>query len=200
MNMLESKMVANPPTTQSLVATAMNVKLTDYWIHLNKSSTISAIVDPSHKLETFDNDDIDEIKKDFENKYQNYMIKTIPSTAIPIEEESCSSRKYFRKKLKLTRNDNTIDILNLYLNSPEDDVDPLIWYKAREADPKYNTLTLMAKDYLSIQATSVPSEQAFSVAKNTINPVRNRLDPEKARELLCLKSWIDSGLISLQNM
>ena len=55
----------------------------------------------------------------------------------------------------------------------------------------------MAKDYLSIQVTSVPSEQAFSIAKNTITPTRNRLDPEKARASLCLKSWIDSELITL---
>ena len=56
----------------------------------------------------------------------------------------------------------------------------------------------MARDYLSIQATSVPSEQAFSIAKNTINPIRNRLDSEKVRAMLCLKSWIDNGLISLK--
>ena len=47
---------------------------------------------------------------------------------------------------------------------------------------------LMAKYYLSIQTTSVPSEQAFSIAKNTISLIRNRLDPEKARASLCLKS------------
>ena len=63
-DMLESKMDENPPTTQSLVATAMNSKLTDYWTYLNKSSTISAIIDPSHKLGTFEN--INEIEETIE--------------------------------------------------------------------------------------------------------------------------------------
>jgi hypothetical protein len=201
--MLRSKMNENPPTTQSLVATAMNSKLTDYWVYLNKSSTISTIIDPSHKLETF-NENIDEIKEVFKSKYKTYLTTATPPPVISIEDESScsSSRKYFRKKLKLSRNNNITDdtILDNYLNSPEEEVDPLVWYKAREADPKYNTLVFMAKDYLSIQATSVSSEQAFSIAKNTVNPTRNRLDPEKARASLCLKSWIDNGLISLQDI
>lgn len=48
----------------------------------------------------------------------------------------------------------------------------------------------MAKDYLAIQSTSVSCEQAFSIAGLTISKVRNRLNPETARALLCLKSWI----------
>ncbi len=35
----------------------------------------------------------------------------------------------------------------------------------------------------------------FSVAKFTINPIRNRLDPEKVRASLCLKTWFAAGLI-----
>ena len=52
----------------------------------------------------------------------------------------------------------------------------------------YPILSLIAKDYLSIQATSVAAEQAFSVAGNTITPTRNKLDPETTRATLCLKS------------
>jgi len=36
----------------------------------------------------------------------------------------------------------------------------------------------MARDYLTIQATSVASEQAFSIARNAITKTRNRLLPE----------------------
>ncbi len=48
----------------------------------------------------------------------------------------------------------------------------------------------MAHNYLAIQETSVPNEQAFSVASHTITKVRNRLNPETARASLCLKSWM----------
>ncbi|CAI2193044.1 881_t:CDS:1, partial [Funneliformis geosporum] len=42
--------------------------------------------------------------------------------------------------------------------------------------------------------------QAFSIAKNTISQIRNRLDPQKAQVSLCLKTWIDSELITSQNI
>ena len=38
------------------------------------------------------------------------------------------------------------------------------------------------------------SEQAFSVAGNTITPTRNKLDPETTRATLCLKSWIENEM------
>jgi len=52
----------------------------------------------------------------------------------------------------------------------------------------------MARDYLTIQATSVASEQAFSVAENIITKTRNCLLSEIARAC-CVKSWIDNNLI-----
>ena len=66
---------------------------------------------------------------------------------------------------------------------------------------KYPVLSLIAKDYLIIQATSVSSEQAFSVAGNTITQTRNRLKPETARATLCLKSWIENeiGITNVNN-
>ena len=53
----------------------------------------------------------------------------------------------------------------------------------------------MARDYLIAQATSVSSEQMFSVVKHTISPTRNRLSPEKIRSSLCLKTWYETGII-----
>ena len=53
----------------------------------------------------------------------------------------------------------------------------------------------MARDYLTIQATSVSSEQAFSVVGNTISKTWNRLSPETARACLCLKSWTTKKIV-----
>ena len=41
----------------------------------------------------------------------------------------------------------------------------------------------LINDYLIVQATSVSSEQIFSVAKHTISPTRNRLSTESALKL-----------------
>ena len=51
-------------------------------------------------------------------------------------------------------------------------------------------LSQIAKDYLTIQATSVPSERAFSISGLTISKIRNKLDPETARAIICMKNWI----------
>ena len=85
------------------------------------------------------------------------------------------------------------DEIDSYLNTSNDiNADPLLWWK--EHQNEYPILSLIAKDYLSIQVTSVAAEQAFSVAGNTITPTRNKLDPETTRATLCLKSWIENEI------
>jgi len=48
----------------------------------------------------------------------------------------------------------------------------------------------MAQNYLSIQATSVPCEQLFSLAGNVVSKKRNRLGKSTTRACLCLRSWL----------
>ena len=79
---------------------------------------------------------------------------------------------------------STADELDNYLQSlPDENVEPLIWWKAHQKE--YPILSMVARDYLSIQATSVACEQAFSTAGHTISKTRNRLHSETARACLC---------------
>ena len=88
---------------------------------------------------------------------------------------------------------NVSDELDRYLALQVDEnVKPLRWWKAHEHE--FPALAKISRDYLSIQATSVACEQAFSVAGNTITKTRNRLNPETARATLCAKSWIENGV------
>ncbi|CAG8724358.1 36311_t:CDS:1, partial [Racocetra persica] len=77
--------------------------------------------------------------------------------------------------------------IDKYLTEIETEAELLHWWKASAA--QFPTLSRLAMDFLAMQATSVPSEQAFSVAKHTISLTRNRINPEVARTSLCLKSW-----------
>ena len=61
------------------------------------------------------------------------------------------------------------------------------WWDFHSID--YPVLAKIAKDYLSIQASSAPSERLFSGAADVITDDRNRLSPDCARALVCLKSW-----------
>jgi hypothetical protein len=76
-----------------------------------------------------------------------------------------------------------------YLAASKTDKDdnPVIWWSLNEK--KYPILSALARNYFAIPASSVPCEQLFSIAGNTITKTRNSLAPETAQALLCLRSW-----------
>ena len=78
---------------------------------------------------------------------------------------------------------NNLKIGNLNSNS----FDVLNWWSNHSID--FPVLSKIAKDYLSIQASSSPSERLFSGAGDMITDERNRLSPDSSRALICLKSW-----------
>lgn len=83
-----------------------------------------------------------------------------------------------------------------YLALPliDENEDPLQWWKNNEQ--QFKSLAQMARDYLPIPATSVPSEQVFSTGKNLITDKRNRLVGKTIRMCLCLRSWWTSLFIN----
>ena len=185
----------------NIVIDAIYDKLNVYWKrHLSNSSTISALLDPRYKITTFDddnelNDCINHLKSLFSSYYTDSH--TIPNRTS--EKTLQSSRNYFlsminkRHQTYLSAEDPELDEIDSYLNTSNDfNTDPLLWWKEHQRE--YPTLSLIAKDYLIIQATSVAAEQAFSIAGNCITQTRNKLDPETARETLCLKSWIENKI------
>ena len=56
----------------------------------------------------------------------------------------------------------------------------------------------MARDYLAIQGSSVPSERAFSSGGLTDTKSRNQLLPETFEALQILKSCYKDGLIDVE--
>ena len=101
-----------------------------------------------------------------------------------ITEENTVIARLFKK-----RHVEHEDKLQLYLSLPNLDgqIKPLQWWKMHEL--QYPRLARMARDYLAISATSVPSEECFSTSKNLITSNRNRLSGKTARACMCLKSW-----------
>jgi hypothetical protein len=61
---------------------------------------------------------------------------------------------------------------------------PIEWWSKNSN--KYQILSEIAFDYLIIPTSSVPSEQIFSKARNTITKLRNRSDKSTVRDFMLL--------------
>lgn len=186
------------PSIKGQIARRMYKKLNDYWAILQDCCYLSVVLDPNTKLSSFDNETTERIRTLMYNTYARYAKESEESNS---DNTSNSSRNYFKKHLKsmsLTTGNymhNMHNILEEYFLSIEEDCNVLEFWKVRSTDIRYAGLAQMARDYLIVQATSVPSEQIFSVAKHTISPTRNRLSEENIRASLCLKSWYDANII-----
>jgi hypothetical protein len=181
------------------VAAAILQKLERYWeLHLSESSSISAILDPRYKTTIFINEE--EKEQSIQHLYRLYETYK-PDYIVPKETSSetlgLSSRNFFLNIINPNLNSHSnpnFEEVQHYLNTPIDiNSDSLLWWKSHQSE--YPILSKIACDYLIIQATSVASEQAFSIAGNTITKTRNRLYPETAKACLCLKSWVQNGLL-----
>jgi hypothetical protein len=64
---------------------------------------------------------------------------------------------------------------------------------------KYPVLSLMARRYLAIPASSAPVERTFSIGNNVITKSRNRLDPKTVKRTVLLKSWKIKELKELED-
>ena len=73
--------------------------------------------------------------------------------------------------------------VNLYLNYPFLCIDesPLRWWKIETA--RLPLLSTVARKYLSVCATSIPSERVFSVGGNIVTSKHNALKPEKSKPI-----------------
>ena len=88
-----------------------------------------------------------------------------------------------------------IDELESYLNldvpfEPDNTFEILKWWKNKET--RFPNLSRMAKDFLAIPATSVPSESAMSTAGRVIDDYRSRLNPDTVKMLMVGQSWLNA--------
>ncbi|KAL0217255.1 hypothetical protein RCL1_007738 [Eukaryota sp. TZLM3-RCL] len=72
------------------------------------------------------------------------------------------------------------------------DMDPLLYWKLYNQEHPDSGLAMMARSFLSIQATSVAVEQLFSSAGRTVNEKRESMNDETVTSLVFLKSLLQN--------
>lgn len=82
--------------------------------------------------------------------------------------------------------DNVEEEVDSFLKDPPPllDSSPAAWWKVNEG--RFPRLANLARKYLAIPGTSVPSERVFSAAGLTVNRLRTRLTPEHVDMLIFL--------------
>ena len=73
-----------------------------------------------------------------------------------------------------------------YLTEPVNNTEPLCWW--RENSKRFPTVASVARKYLLIPATSVPSERIFSASGNIVTSQRSCLKPSSVEMLTFLNS------------
>lgn len=175
--------------------------------HYKKSNWVYCavlILDPHHKVETFErtlwgNEMKQRSIEKFNELFKKYTegINDSPQSSLADPKPSSSSTIDFDFLYEKTETSVKCPMQELKLYAQTRRCDPsesiLNWWKRNEAT--FPTLARMARDYLAIQATSVPAERLFSKASLTVRKHRNRLNHASARSILCLNSWVQCDFI-----
>ena len=73
---------------------------------------------------------------------------------------------------------------------------PLDWWRVSQV--RFPNVALLARKYLTIPGTSIPSERVFSVAGLTVTKLRASLDPDTVNEILFLHKHMKKNVVQLQ--
>jgi zinc finger BED domain-containing protein 1 (E3 SUMO-protein ligase ZBED1) len=182
-------LLAHLDAIDSPMVAQMKDKFHRYWIVVRRIYTIAAMLDPRKKrlALALDEDIAVEVTEFLQQRVTSTNAGTIAHSSSPDEEtESMFQRLYRPPTRQRVAAESELD---KYLELPieGEHVNPCEWWKMHEKE--FPTLSEVASAFAVGSATSVPCERLFSVAGQVYNRERNRLHPETACILLCLKSW-----------
>ena len=179
---------------------AMAAKIREYQEKLPNQQWIPQILHPNIKLDKSDPKYALK-KKVLESYVRSYTATNSSNLRLPstTPKKKVSHLQQFRKLVKertgkqgtITEDNPTDAIAEIerYLSEGRvgDAVNELEWWALQKDE--FPILRAIARDWMAVPASSVPCEQMFSIAGNTITKNRNCLAPETAEALLCLNSW-----------
>ncbi len=187
----------------------MKTKIEHYWQFIKPNAEIAMILDPRFKLDLIESksekkrarSDFDLVFNEYDEKLEeqksdnpgssNSLAKKSNSSQLTKIKENIQRLQPLAMRLFSSDKNTQKSELIRYFSEPRvvmsDEHNILKWWKDNQS--RFPTLAKMARDYLAMQASSVPSERGFSKSGLTVSNLRNRLNPETVRYLMCLQSW-----------
>ena len=186
-----------------LLRTALSsalVKLQNYYDCVSPIVPISMVLDPRKKMKHFNllnwevewidtvENQMQDVYKFYQEPFSNQSSANIDSNHRPFKKTRYDDIFVeFKASISISRTSKSE--LERYLSSElaDESINPLLWWKANSSI--YPTLSRMARDFLAVEATSVPCEEIFSGGVDLITPDRCSLNPDTIRMAMCLKNW-----------
>lgn len=169
----------------------------------NIFSYMTAILDPRIKVELLPEslnleNNLTEGRGYFIRNYSTTHFSSLSSgySALDMEDDggSVSFAEEIARKKRRGNITSSSDELTLYLSEPPAQISTNVfeWWKANST--RYPRLSLMARDFLAVQATSVAPEELFCCKGDEIEKQRFCLAHDSTQALLCIKSWTEGGV------
>jgi hypothetical protein len=183
--------------------------LKNYWQKVDKHSaqSISPILDPRCKMIAFSHlgwkdSWVARAKRHFDRVYQAHyytpeMATQSQKNISPVSDleshHDLFTDSFFgpacETPIRHTKVSQLEEITRYLAENTEDRaIDPIQWWKLHTY--RFPNLARMARDYMSITATSVPFKQLFSRASDIITKERNRMLESSCNAVLLVKSWL----------
>ncbi|XP_071702559.1 zinc finger BED domain-containing protein RICESLEEPER 2 isoform X2 [Rutidosis leptorrhynchoides] len=165
---------------------------------------MTAILDPRIKIElipeslNLDNY-LEEARSHFVRNYlSNHFASMTSSYGNTQELDDGGSNVSFAEEIARKRRrasmGNSTDELTQYLSEPTAPIftDVLEWWKVNST--RYPRLSIMARDFLAVQATSIEPEDLFCSKGDEVDRSKQSLPHSSIRETLCVRSWTECGM------
>ncbi|CAD5177740.1 unnamed protein product [Musa acuminata subsp. malaccensis] len=163
---------------------------------------MAAILDPRIKKELIPENLNSE--KNLEEA-RSYFTRYYPSNQFPImangfgtqdttdEENVVSFAEEIARKRRRASMSTAADELSQFLSEPPLPIatDILDWWKVNST--RYPRLSVMARDYLAVQGTSVEPDELFTSKGDDIHKKQFCLPYSSMQSFMCINSWVQSG-------
>ena len=163
---------------------------------------MTAILDPRIKVElipeTLNSENyLEEARTHFMRNYSTTHFPSMTGGYGTREMEdggSVSFAEEIARKKRRASMSSTTDELTHYLSEPPAPIptDVFEWWKVNCT--RYPRLSVMARDFLAVQATSVAPEELFCSIGDEIDKQRFCMPHQSTQGLLCVRSWTECGM------